>query len=82
MKKKTLYRTVIQIEVLSETPIEHSMSTAEIQQECDDGEFSGMTDTTVSNQPISGKDAAKLVIAQGTDVEFFNMDADGNEVEY
>jgi len=80
MKKKTLYRTVIQLEIISETPIEHSMSVSEMQRECDDGEFSGSTDTVISNEPISGKAAAAKVIEQGSDTEFFNMDEDGNEI--
>ena len=80
MAKKTLYRTVIQIEVLSEAPIEHNMSVSEIQNECDNGEYSGITNTLVSNQPIYGKVAAKKVIDQGSDTEFFNMDNDGNEI--
>ena len=81
MKKKKIYRTVIQVEVLSEYPIEESLSLSDIQRECDEGDFSGKWKTIVDNQPISGKVAANFTIAQGSNPEFFQMDEDGNELD-
>lgn len=81
MAKKKIYRTVIQVEVLSEDPIEHSMSLSEIQRECDEGDYSGSWDTVISNEPISGKEAANKLIEQGSDPEFFQMDEEGNEIK-
>jgi hypothetical protein len=81
MAKKVLYRSVIQYEVLSEEPIPDGMDLEEIIAECYDGEYSGKSEIIVSNKPIVGKRAVKFVEKQGSDVEFFNMDANGNELE-
>lgn len=78
---KTIYRTVIEIEVLSEEPIPDDMGLDEIQDECNEGSFSGIYDFKVKNQEVKGIEAVKLIKAQGTDVEFFQMDEEGNELD-
>lgn len=79
--KKKLYKTVIQIEVLSEEPIE-SMSLDDIQEECSNGSFSGLHTFVKSNVPIKGKVAVNECKKHGTDVDFFMMDSEGNEIEF
>jgi hypothetical protein len=81
MKKKTIYRTVIQVVVLSEEPIPDDMSFEEIDANCVDGDFCGSSDYIEHNKPITGKEAAKAVIGTGSDPVFFQMDKDGNELE-
>ena len=85
MAKKTIYRTVIKLEILSDEPISDersSMSLAGIVEECETGSFSGSHDFTIVNQKVSGKKAVSLIQNQGSDPEFFGMDDDGNEIDY
>jgi hypothetical protein len=79
-KKKTLYRSVISFEVISEEPIPDGMTLGDIQDECDEGSYSGAHEYKVQNQPVIGKRAVKLVVAQGSDPEFFQMDSNGNDL--
>lgn len=79
--KKVLYRSVIQIEVLSEYPIPNTMSLDEIEDECNNGSFSGVHDWKIRNEKIEGLDAIKLTKAQGSSIDFFMMDEDGNEID-
>ena len=78
---KTLYRNIIQFEIISEEPI-HSTSLQEVIDETIDGSWSGlMLDPVVKNQEIQGKEAVKIIQNQGTDLEFFGIDDEGEEVE-
>lgn len=80
MKKKKLYRTIIQVEVLSDTPIgDADMDT--IMSQTDSGDWSGKNTTIIQDEVLIGKKAASAVIAQGSDTEFFQMDKNGNEME-
>jgi len=81
MKKKVIYRTVFQFEVLSEEPVDVSMSFIDIVRECNEGDFSGSEKVIIHNEPVVGKKAANLVQKQGSDPEFFGMDKNGNEIE-
>lgn len=79
-KKKVLYRSVIQIEVLSEEPIPEDMSIDDIEEECNTGSYSGVHDWKVRNEKIEGLDAVKATQAQGSSIDFFMMDEEGNEL--
>jgi hypothetical protein len=78
--KKKLYKTVIQIEVLSEEPIPDGMSIEEIANEAMDGGYS-MVSGIKSSKVIEGKRAANAAHAQGSDPDFFGMDENGNEID-
>ena len=80
MKKKTIYRTVIEIEILSEEPIPEGLDLEEIEGECQDGEYSGKHELKVSNQKLVGIKAANATRAQGSSPDFFMMDEEGNEL--
>jgi len=80
MKKKILYRSVFQIEVLSEEPIPEDMNIDEIQEECNNGSYSGVHDWKVRNKEVVGKRAVNMVVNQGSDPEFFQMDSRGYEL--
>lgn len=82
MAKKIIYKTVIMVEVLSEEPIDSSMSLDQIEEECNTGSFSGMHSIVVSNKPIKGLNAVKEMRKQGSDPDFFQMDENGNEIEF
>jgi hypothetical protein len=79
--KKPIYRTVIQITVLSEEPIPEGMDLEEIAAECEDGEFCGKFEHKKLNEPIAGKEAADAIKDTGSNTEFFGMDNEGNELE-
>lgn len=79
-KEKVLYRTVIEIEVLSEEPIDENWSIEDIEEECNSGSFSGVHDWKVKNQEVRGLEAVKLTQAQGSSIDFFGMDENGNDI--
>jgi hypothetical protein len=79
--KKTIYRSVFSFEVLSEEPIDTRKAFHEIVIETITGDMSGNTEVVKLNDAITGKRAATLTIAQGSDPEFFGMDKDGNKLE-
>jgi hypothetical protein len=79
-KKKTLYRSVITLEVISEEPIPENMTLGDIHEECDNGSYSGITDYLFKNKPIKGMRAVALVEQQGSAPEFFQMDSKGNDI--
>ena len=82
MTKKTIYKTIIQVEVLSEEPIHESMSLDQIEEECNTGSFSGIHTIIVSNKPIKGIAAVKEMRKQGSSPEFFQMDENGNDIDF
>lgn len=78
---KKIYRTVFQFEVLSEEPIE-SMSLNDIAEATTDGHMSGrFLENSVNNQELTGLEAARAIEEQGSDTEFFGLDANGEELE-
>jgi len=80
--KPTIYRTVIQFEILSDTSIE-MMSLDEIAYEVKQGGMSGrFLDDVVTNEELKGMKAVKVIKAHGSDPEFFNLDKKGYELEY
>lgn len=78
--EKKIYRTLVTIEVLSEEPIEESMSLDDIEYECNSGSFSGVHDWKVRNEELVGQAAVDAVLAQGTSPDFFGMDENGNDI--
>ena len=79
--KRKFYKTIITIEVLSESPVsETEVGISEIAYEITDGMWSGKMNFSPC-QEIDAVTAAKELIAQGTDPEFFQIDADGNDME-
>ena len=72
--KKTLYRTVIELEILSESPIDEGHNLDHIID-------SGHWEYKKLNKEIIGKKAVEFCEKHGTDCDFFQMDTDGFEVE-
>lgn len=79
--KKTIYKTVIQVEFLSEYPIDSNSDMSALIYEAEEGDLSMRTTDKVSNKPIKGKSAVKALKDHGTDLEFFMIDENGNELE-
>ena len=84
--KKIIYRSVIQIEVLSPEPIPDSWCDncdliEDIIDEYINGQYSGVREFKIKNKPVKGKKAVTLILNQGSYPGFFFMDDKGNEVE-
>jgi hypothetical protein len=79
--KKTIYRTVIQLTVLSEKPLPEGMSLDEIEANCEDGDFCGKVDHIKTNEPLEGLRAAIAVEDTGSMPQFFQMDREGNVID-
>ena len=82
MTNRTFYRTLIHVEVLSENPVafEHLSQVAEA---IYDGDCSGKWehDDEIVNQEVDGKIMAKLLLNQGSDPAFFQIDENGDDIE-
>lgn len=79
-KKRKFYRSVIQIEVLSEEPLPDPMSLADIQYEITEGHCSGQLTRVVDNEVKTGPEMAQLLLNQASGPEFFMLDKDGNDI--
>lgn len=77
---RTFWRTVLKVEVLSEDKPLTDASLAEIEYAITDGDCSGVV-RVESVKELSPKQAAKALVAQGSDPEFFLLDEEGNEIE-
>lgn len=79
--KKKIYRTIFRFEVLSEEPIEESMSLKDIAYETQEGHMSGQfLENQITNEVLVGGAAVKAVKNQGSDPEFFMMNDKGYEI--
>lgn len=86
MKKETkkvsqrkFYRTVIQVEILSEEPYDND-NLSEIADDVTVGNCSGKTEIIEFGTEIGAKRAVKLLKAQGSDPEFFQLDNEGRDI--
>lgn len=80
MNTRKYYRTVIQLEVLSEEPIGYK-TMGDLDYEINEGHCSGVYKTITQDEIVSGKKMAELLIEQGSDTEFFMLDEDGNYID-
>ena len=78
--KRTFYRAVFQVELLSEEPIDQTMSLGDIGYHMTEGHCSGVL-TCEKHEEVDAVAMAKLLIKQRSDPDFFTLDADGNDVE-
>jgi hypothetical protein len=78
--KRTFYKTIIQVEVLSEEPIPDPLDLGQLYDETYDGEWSGRIVNMVSEE-LDGLQAAKALWNQGSDSEFFRLSEDGEDLE-
>lgn len=75
--KKKLYKTVIQVEILSEEPYSGGNDLMEIHNDITFGHCSGLIKTLASDQVLEGKESADEVKRHGTSTEFFMMNDHG-----
>lgn len=77
MSTPTIYKTVIQVEILSDTPYEFN-NLGETFEDIMTGDCSGWSKVITENQPIEGTEAIQAVCNEhGTDPSFF-----GDETVY
>ena len=80
MTNRRFYRTVVQIEVLSEEPLSNEIDIGSLYYDITEGDCSGSTEV-ITRENVNGKRIADLLSAQGSDPQFFQVDNDGNDVE-
>jgi hypothetical protein len=80
MTKRKFYRTVIQIEILSEEPYECD-ALEDVTYDITEGHCSGELKDVVRNEEKTGKEMAALLVAQRSDPEFFQLTEDGEDLE-
>ena len=74
---KKFFKTTITIEILSEKKY-NSTDLSKIAYDITDGDCSGKVEVS-SYQELTPQEAAKALLAQGSDPEFFGLDDDGND---
>ena len=77
MTKRKFYKHTITVEVLSETDAVPN-NLADVAYQIADGGDSGVWEVT-KTETLNGKQAAKALIAQGSDPEFFGIDKNGKD---
>jgi hypothetical protein len=75
---KKYYKTVVKVEVLSESPIAE-LSLSELDYEITNGNWSGEV-LYGSPKVLNGKEMAKALEKQGSAPEFFMIDENGEDV--
>jgi hypothetical protein len=79
MTTRKFYRTVVQVEVLSEEPYNFE-SLQQTAYDIEEGDCSGTCDV-IKTQVLNGKQVVAALDKQGSDSEFFRLNEDGNDVE-
>ena len=78
--KKKLYHKRIVVDVLSEEPIPDNMTLADLEHEYSCGQYVGCKEIK-KDEIVTGRKAAKMVMAMGSDPTFFMMNEFGNEID-
>jgi hypothetical protein len=74
----TLYRTVVQIEILSDEPVSDDVSVSEIDYQGTEGRWSIKVDVTDARE-VDAAEMSDLLVAQGSDPSFLLGDEEGDE---
>ncbi|MEG7741739.1 hypothetical protein U2084_14975, partial [Listeria monocytogenes] len=78
MTTRKFYKTIIQLEVLSEEPIPDEMDVAQIAFEATEGDYS-MVDGERIQTILNGQQTADALKEQASDPSFFLLTEDGND---
>jgi len=79
--KSKLYKSVLKVEILSETPYPDVISLSQVDFDIIEGDCSGIIEWESLNAELHGSEAVKECEKHGSSPEFFQMDEDGNEIE-
>lgn len=77
---RKFYKTVIEVVVLSEDEPYSCNDLAMLEYDITEGHFSGVWEVK-SSEELSPEEAAKALLAQGSDPEFFRLSQDGENLE-
>ena len=77
---RKFYRTLVTVEVLSESPIEGFGELSELAYAITEGDCSGEV-TVAPAKKLTGKQAAKALLKQGSDPSFFRLTDKGEDLE-
>jgi len=77
--KRTFYRTVLKVEILSETPYNET-SLDQVAHDITEGEQVGKITTEIASEELNGKEAAAALSDAGSEPGFFMLDKNGNDV--
>jgi len=78
---RQFFKTVITVTVLTENgPVSEEASLGTIAHQIKEGDWSGEVEHDGGTE-LTAKEAAEALIAQGSDPEFFGIDADGNLID-
>ena len=78
--KPKFYKTTYHVEMLTDRPLREALDLDAINYMITEGEASGVV-TDMGTVTLTGRQAAKALIDQGSDPSFFNLDEDGNELD-
>ena len=81
MAKKKLYKSVLKVIIISDEPYPDSVNLDHVKYDITDGHCSGILEWDTLNAEVVGAEAVKEMHEQGSDVEFFQMDEEGNDLE-
>lgn len=79
MTTRKFHKTVVQVEILSEEPIEITDLNS-IHYNITEGDWSGVVKVK-SSKELTGKQAATALLNQGSDPGFFRLTTDGKDAE-
>ena len=81
MSERKFYKTLVEVEILSEdNPVGNDLTLGDIQYEITQGHCSGVIRTKEETE-VPAQDMVKLLQAQGSDPEFFQLDVAGNNID-
>jgi hypothetical protein len=80
MTKRKFYRTIFQVEVLSEEPYPQDADLSDIEQDTSTGPCVGEI-TCTGTEELNGKQAADALYAVRSEPGFFHLDDEGNDTE-
>ena len=82
MAKKKIYRSIITVEILSDSPVDDAFLTdlSSVDYETTSGGCSGQVQVKSMNEELTGHEAVKAVQNQGSSPDFFMMDEEGEDV--
>jgi hypothetical protein len=78
--KRKFYRSVIQVEVLSEEPVYFDNLT-DVHHAITNGACSGSVNDLIQNEVVDGPRMAALLMEQASDPGFFRLTEDGEEAD-
>jgi hypothetical protein len=80
MTSRKFYKTIVQVEILSEVPIGEITDLDTIHYNITEGEWNGQV-SVKSSKELNGKQATKALINQASDPGFFRLDDNGCDLD-